>query len=755
MRDSASITGMTISHYRILSKIGAGGMGEVYLAEDKKLERKVAIKLLTAELTEDAERLRRFIQEAKAASALNHPNIVTIHEIGEAEVGRFTVMEFVLGRTLRALSKPYQIDRLLNMGVQVAKALAATHAAGITHRDIKPENIMVRDDDYVKVLDFGLARLIPAREIDSQATTIGDNTSPGVLLGTIAYMSPEQARGEAVRHATDIFSLGIVLYELATGHHPFKADSLIGILHSITSHSPPPPSRLQPAIPPEFDALILRMLEKTTVVRPTASEVARVLSDLENRATAVAPKTADAKPSPSIAVLPFVNMSADPENEYFCDGLAEELLNALSKIEDLKVAARTSAFSFKGKNVNINEIGQALNVSTVLEGSLRRAGNRLRITVQLIEVSGGYQLWSERYDREMRDIFDVQDEITLAVVDALKIKLLGREKAEALKRGTDNTEAYELYLRARYYWNRRTGDNLKKAIELFQRAISKDPNYALAYVGLADCNATIGTYAGTPASETLPLAKAAAERALKIDNSLAEAHGSLGQVYFRSLQWEQAEKEFQRAISLNPNYTIVRHWYSDYFRALRRFDEALREIKRAQELDPLSPVFGTFVGEAYHNLGDSNAAFREWQRVIELEPNFPLACFFLGHAYAVRHRYEEAMMELQQAVDLSGRGNLFLGGLGYINAVSGRRSEALDVVKELEEKYARGEATGTNLAHAYAGLKDNDQAIAWLEKDFQTANTTLLVFAAYSPIYDQLRNDSRYQDILRRVGVTL
>jgi adenylate cyclase len=457
--------------------------------------------------------------------------------------------------------------------------------------------------------------------------------------------------------------------------------------------------------------------------------------------------------SPSIAVLPFVNISADPENEFFCDGLAEEFLNALARIEGLKVAARTSAFTFRGKDTNVSEICRILGVKTVMEGSVRKSGGRLRITVQLVNAAG-FSLWSERYDGGMEDIFNLQDEITLAVINALKVKLLGVQPQAALKRGTDDTEAYELYLRGRYYWNKRTGDDIKRAIDLFGQAIAKDPNYALAYVGQADCYTNIGVYAGTPASKALPLARAAAEHAIQNDDTLVEAHASLGQVYYRSLNWEQAEREYQRAISLNGNYAIVRHWYSELFRARRRFPEAAREIKQAQELDPLSHVFGSFVGEAYYNLGDTDAAIKEWERVIDLEPNFPLPHFFMGHAYAAQHSNEDAIAESQKAVELSQRAGLFLGGLGYVYAVSGRRADALAVLEELKQKYASGDASGYSLAHTYAGLKENDQALGWLESDFETGNTTLLAQVAYSPIYDQLHDEGRYQVLLNRMGLT-
>jgi TolB-like protein/Tfp pilus assembly protein PilF len=455
----------------------------------------------------------------------------------------------------------------------------------------------------------------------------------------------------------------------------------------------------------------------------------------------------------SIAVLPFVNMSSDAENEYFCDGLAEELINALTKIADLKVAARTSAFSFKNKNVDTGEIGRALNVKTVLEGRVRRSGDRLRIMVQLINAADGYHIWSERYDRELRDIFGVQDEITLAVTGALKLKLFGEEKAAVLKRGTESPEAHEFYLRGLFFFYKRTREDIRKAIELFRRAIEKDPDYALAYVGLTDCYLLIGVYSGIHASETLPPAKAAATRALELDDSSAEVHATLGHFYFRSLEWQAAEREIKRAIELNPNYAMAHQWYAEYFRAHRKFEQALTEVKRAQELDPLSPHFDTFVGVAHFNLGNSDAALKEWRRVLEMAPNFLMTHFFLTDAYLKLGRGAEAIAEAQKTVDLSGRGSLFLGSLGYACALAGKRAAALAVIDELKEKYAAGEAGGFNFAQVYTGLKDNNQAVSWLEKDFETGNTILLTNAAASFFYDHLSGDSRYQNLLRRIGI--
>ena len=473
-------------------------------------------------------------------------------------------------------------------------------------------------------------------------------------------------------------------------------------------------------------------------------------------------QTADGKSSsvanvrrndPSIAVLPFVNMSSGAEDEYFCDGLAEELINALAKIANLKVAARTSAFSFKNKMVETGEIGKALNVKTVLEGSVRRSGNRVRIMVQLINAADGYHLWSERFDREMREIFDVQDEITLAVIDALKLKLFGEEKAAVLKRGTLNPQAYEFYLRGLFFFYKRTREDITKAIALFGRAIEKDPEYALAHVGLTDCYLLIGVYTGTQASETLPPAKAAATRALEIDNSLAEAHATMGHFYFRSLEWREAEREIKRAIELNPYYAMAHQWYAEYFRALRKFDEAMNEVKRAQELDPLSPHFDTFVGVAHFNLGNLDAAFKRWRRVMEIAPNFLMTHFFLTGAYVKLGRAKEAIAEAQIAVELSGRGSLFLGSLGYTYGLAEKRIEALAVIEELKEKYGAGEAQGFNFAQVFTGLGNNAQAIAWLEKDFESGNTVMLTNVAASYLYDHLCSDPRYQNLLRRIGV--
>jgi len=522
--------GTRLGRYEIRSKLGAGGMGEVYLAHDTKLDRKVAIKFLNQEFSKDQDKLNRFVREARAASALNHPNILTVHEIGEVDGRNYIVTELIDGTTLRqrlAHREPLSLNAILKIGVQVAEALAAAHAAGIIHRDIKPENIMIRRDGYAKVLDFGLAKLskppgLTGGLIGSQessdaetSTRVLIKTTPGLVMGTVRYMSPEQVRGKEVDACTDIFSLGVVMYEMLAGRLPFRGETNSDVIAAILTSEPAPPSSLNEKIPTDFDRIVhntlakerderyqtaadlladLRQLQRRLELEVEAQRefvVTRPISKSEQSAirTADATRGSAADPRNSVAVLPFNNSSADPENEYFCDGLAEELLNALAKINELRVVARTSAFSFKGKNVSVSEIGKALNVNSVLEGSVRKSGNRLRITAQLVNVDDGYQLWSERYDRMLEDVFDIQDEISLAIIDALKLRLLGETKESVLKRYTADPKAYEFYLKARFHFSKFTEAGFNQAIEYFNRAIAISPEYALAYAGLAECYA--------------------------------------------------------------------------------------------------------------------------------------------------------------------------------------------------------------------------------------------------------------------------
>jgi serine/threonine protein kinase/Tfp pilus assembly protein PilF len=779
----------TISHYRIVSKLGAGGMGDVYLAQDTKLDRRVALKILPQEFAADADRMRRFVLEAKSASALNHPNIITIYEIGETEETTFIATEYIEGKTLNNCES-LSLTAALDVATQIALALQAAHSAGIVHRDIKPENVMIRPDGLVKILDFGIAKLSGPtavagrinKETDPEAVTaVKAGTSAGMIIGTASYMSPEQARGKVIDARSDIFSFGVVLYEMLTGRKAFDGENAMDVIGSIIADEPKPINQVLLELPLEIDRIVNRALRKDREARyQTANDLVNDLKSLQKRLefeaelerTSPPPKKAEARtqiiraettaktePQNSIAVLPFANMSNDTENEYFCDGLAEELLNALAKIEDLKVAARTSAFSFKGKHTNVSEIGHALSVKTVLEGSVRKSGSRVRITVQLISAADGYHLWSERYDREMQDIFDVQDEITQAIVDALKLKLFGKEKALVMKRYTDNTEAYELFLKGRYYFNKHAGGGWLKALEYFEQAIEKEPEYAPAYAWIS-ISLTHAWYFGVLSSdEAVPKSKAAANRAREIDNDLAEAHSALGNIHFyNEWDWQKAEHAYKRAIEINPNSADAGMWYGLFLTSRERFDEAINEGSRTVELDPLSLFLNLNVGWIYlfaDRLGDTLAQVR---RMIEIEPNFNGAYWQLGMVHLLKGRYEEAREEYRKAVAL-GSYPTTLSILGVACARLGKRDEAFDVLNQLLEMKQQQPVAAFDIARVYGGLDENDKTFEWLEKAVAERNGELVFLNLETKIGTgdmfgkDIRRDPRFQVILRRIGV--
>lgn len=761
-----------ISHYRIIRKLGAGGMGEVLLAEDTRLRRKVALKLLSADLTQNEDKLRRFEQEAQAASALNHPNIITIYDFGEDDGVHFIATEFIEGETLRQrlAHSRMTVQELLNVATQVASALSAAHRAGIIHRDIKPENVMTRPDGYVKVLDFGIAKLVGNQGTagDTQSPTIKVNTDPGTVLGTVKYMSPEQARGQAIDARSDIFSFGVLLYEMVSGISPFDATSIAEVFISILQHQPPVLTHYLPEVPPELERIIRKCLEKQRDWRyQTADELTADLKNLclhrsqEQPAakvtTPIAALGSNEQPAvkviASIAVLPLVNMSADPDNDYFCDGLAEELLNALSKVEGLKVAARTSAFSFKGKDVKINDIGRALNVSTVLEGSVRKAGNRLRITAQLINAADGYHLWSERYDRQMEDVFDIQDEITLAIVDALKLTLLGEQKESLLKRHTENTEAYRLYLKGRYHFNKWTAEGLRSSIEFFEQAIALEPNYALPYTGLADTYGTMRFFGYVSPAAAQQKTSESVERALELDDTLAEAHLMRAKnEYFYQYNFPAAVREYRRAIELNPNSSDARIFYAYcLLQYKQRVDQALAEAERALELDPLSLVVNMIYAFLFIQAGRYDEARNQALKLLELEPNFYGSHWVIGGALLKKGLYEDAIAECEKAMSLGG-GSQAMGLLGYAYGAIGEPDKAGTLIERLMEQRGQGFAVAYQIATVYAGLGDSEKALEWLEKAYEERGGGLTALKV-DPAFDDVRSDRRFQDLLSRVGL--
>ncbi len=833
MEETLSI-GATIAHYRILSLLGVGGMGEVYLAEDTQLGRRVALKVLTAELRDKKEQLQRLEQEARAASALNHPNILTIYEIGESNDVRFIAAEYVSGETLREClgRERFTVSETLDITMQIVAALETAHQAGIVHRDVKPENVILRKDGLVKLLDFGIAKLAerPMEDLETEAPTREFvKTSPGTVMGTMSYMSPEQVRGQTVDARADEWSLGVMLYEMLTGRLPFTGETASDTIAAILKTEAEPPANLQAEIPAELERIVLKTLRKNAEeryqhIKDLLIDLRDLRQDLEFEAKLERTSTPDGLVAPSssrrvtgaqipsrrsapnlihatstaeyfiseikqhrrgvlvglailltvaiaavyfgysryfheaggaaidsIAVLPFVSQNRDAATEYLEDGLTESIIISLSRLPQLRAMARSTMFRYKGRDVDPQTVGRELGVRAVLTGRILQQGDSLIISAELVKVADGTQLWGEQYSRRPADLLAMQQEIAREISQHLQLRLSGDQERQLNKGGTSDNEAYQLYLRGRYAWNKRTADDIRKAIEQFQQAIDKDPNYALAFAGLADCYLTQGTYAGTPTTEVLPRAEAALRRALQLDDSIAEAHATKGFVHIYSLEWDEAEKEFQRAISLNPNYPTAHHWYSEYFRIMRRFAEQAQEIKRAQELDPLSPSMGANLGRAYLNLGDTDAAIKECKRALELNPNFPLAHHFMGLAYVEQRRYEEAIAEFQQAVDSSKRADLFVAGLGIGYAMAGKRAEALRLVRELEEKYAKKEATGFDLALVHAALANDDEAISWLEKDFAGRNMSGLVYVASTIIHQRLRNDPRYQNLLQRM----
>ena len=749
-----------IGRYRIVKSLGAGGMGQVFLAHDEQLSRSVAIKLLSGYDVAEEDRIRRFRREALAASALNHPNILTIHEIGEADSHHFIATEFVDGQTLAEVIKagPVSAPAATDIGIQIASALVAAHAAGIIHRDIKPANIMMRGDGLLKVLDFGIAK---SNEPPAPGDGSQIETAAGTVIGTVAYMSPEQARGLPIDQRTDLWSAGAVLYELITGVRAFQGGTPLDTMAAVIEKPVLPFSAHHVRVPDFLEQIVFRALQKDREARyQTAGELltdlklfTKKLESGEAIETAIKPplKTGAAV---SIAVLPFVNMSADPENEYFCDGLSEELLNALTRIEDLKVAARTSAFSFKGKDATVSSIGRALNVSSILEGSVRKSGNRLRITVQLVNPADGYHIWSERYDRELQDVFDIQDEIALAVVDALKVKLLGPEKAAVLKRHTTNVEAYQLYLKGRYYWWKTTPEDFHKSREFFQRAVDTDPNYALGYCGLSSYYGFGSAWGLVPPEIGWPKAIEANRKAMELDDTLAEVHTDLAGISMVCYRDTTAvEREARRAVELNPKHQEIHYLYSFYLTTKGRFDEAIGAGRQAIELDPLSVRIYNHLAFSYYLARRYDEAVAQFRQALELDEHNPQVHEGLADALERAGKFNEAIKHCCKALELSGEAGAasllqkLYDDQGFEVAMRGLAEQKLE---QLNGAAAKGNyIPAVKFAHTHVRLGDVDQAFHWLEKACEERNVFALIIHA-DPFYDNLKRDNRFGALLRR-----
>ena len=722
-------------------------MGVLYKAEDTKLERTVALKFLAGRLLNDDEAKGRFLREAKAAAGLQHPNICTVYEIDEADGRMFIAMAYLEGDELtKGIERgPLSVERLLDITMQVARGLQEAHSKGVVHRDIKPANIMETATGQAVLMDFGLAQL---------ASVASKLSREGTTVGTSLYMSPEQTTGEKLDHRTDIWALGVVLYEMATGQTPFQGHFEQAILYSILHEAPPPISAVRTGVPSELERMVNKCLAKRADERyQSVTDLLADLNALKRRMESgegTRPSSGAKDTRPSIAVLPFENRSRGDEDEYFSDGISEDITSALGKVERLQVAPRSMAFQFKGKRPTPREVGAVLNVGHVLEGSVRRSGNRVRINVELIAIEEGYQVWSERYDRVMEDIFDVQDEISQAIVEKLKGKLVGREKELLAKRYTENLQAYKLCLRGRYYWYKRTANAIQKAMEFYQQALGEDPDYALAHAGLADCYTALGFYGALPAKEAGPRAEAAASKALEIDADLAAAHASMGAV--ESLyhwNWAAGERAFRQAIELDSAYPVAHTWYSVFvLLPLGRLDEAYSEGKRAAELDPVTPVVNGSPAIILVLQRQYDQAIEELQEVLELDPNYFWTHYGLGMAYLQKGDYGKAIAALD-------RGNmppLRDGHLGYAYAVSGQPSKARKLIEKLQSGSQPEHLAPYHLAMIYFGLGEKDKAFAWLDKACEKRSTQLFWIKTL-PELDSVRSDPRFQAILRRMNL--
>jgi serine/threonine protein kinase/tetratricopeptide (TPR) repeat protein len=829
-----------VAHYRILRRLGKGGMGEVFLAEDtKQHNRKVALKVLPQELTKSESRLRRFKQEARAILALNHPNILTVFEIGETGGSHYIATEYIEGETLRHClwRGPLKLDETLGIGIQVAMALETAHAAGIVHRDIKPENIMLRQDKFVrdrfvKVLDFGLAKLTDrdTSSADPEAVTIPiTETSPGAIMGTSGYMSPEQALGDNIDERTDVFSLGVVLYEMIAGQPPFKGKTESHTRVSIIDHEPVPLVHHVANVPRQLERIVGKALAKDRLKRyQTVTDLKLDLEQLRDelhtsdspeltRNTTRTTQTDFLETTPidertqtqtvtdsgtgatkivatstrrwlgfaavgllavlvivlgairyvrssptinSVAILPFVNDSKDSNAEYLSDGLTESIINSLSQLPNLKVMSRNAAFRFKGANVDPLEAGRNLNVGAVLTGRLVKLDENLVIKTELIKVEDGSQLWGAEYKTSVADIFSIQDEVSKKISQSLRLRLSGEDEEKLAKRYTKDAEAYRLYLKGRYFWNKRNEEGFRNGIDYFRRAEEKDPTFALAFSGLADSYALLCDIGAAKPVDEMPKAKAAAEKAVDADPTLAEAYTSRAFVRLAyDWDWVGAQDDFQQALKLNPKYPTAHQWYASYLMQMGKFSLAKEEIEEAHKLDPLSPIISANAGLYSYYEHNYDDAIAKYKLTLQSDPDFWVARHYLALAYVQKGMYDDAIAELRKLIKAPATGPIpdqvvdaeseASASLGFACGMAGKHAEARAILSQLDALSKRRYVTGLYPAIIYAGLKENDKAIEYLNKAFDARHPGL-VLIRIEPIFDGLRTDERFKALIKR-----
>ena len=784
--------GQTVSHYRILEALGRGGMGVVYEAEDARLRRRVALKFLSDELSRDPGAVERFQREARAASALNHPNICTVYDIGEHAGRHFIVMELLKGAPLQeyAAGVPMAPLRVLDLGTQLADALDAAHRSGIIHRDVKPANVFVTERGQAKLLDFGLAKSAIGQSKDTTITT-AELTGAGSVLGTVAYMSPEQVRGEPLDTRTDLFSLGAVLHEMATACRPFQGATAGTIYDAILNRTPVPVNEAVTGTPAGLAGAISKALEKDRDLRyQSASELRadlqRTRRDIESAAghppaggadrrtgwrrramfaaavviLAVAAaaigrsfllSTADA--IGSVAVLPFVNATGNPDNEYLSEGITESLINHLSQLQSLRVTAASTIFRYKGKTSDPRKIGQDLHVRAVLSGRLLLQGEMLVVRTELMDVANETQLWGGQYTRRAADLVSLQDELSGEISDRLRLRLTTDDKRRLARRDTDSASAYQSYLKGRYFWNKRNVEDLPKAIEHFNAAVDADPTYALAYAGLADTYSQMSFFNAVPPRDAMPKAKAAATRALEIDSGLAEAHISLAYASFTfDWDWPAAIRHFDQALALNRAAVMNHAYYPFYLTVAGQHDEAVNVARAALERDPPSASFSHTLAVQLLLARRFDEALAEGRRTVDVDPRFAVAHDVLAATLAAQGRFHDALSEAEKAVELSPISAPFRADLGYVQGRLGNRSAARRMLADLSAEAARRYTPAFAFALVHTGLDEPDEALTWLEKAYEERHNRL-AYLQYEPVWDSLRADARFKDLVRRIGL--
>ena len=827
--------GTKLGRYEIRSKIGAGGMGEVYLAQDTRLDRKVALKILPAELAGNQDRMRRFRQEAKAAAALNHPNLAHIYEVDASEGISFIAMEYVDGVTLRQMIHDRQTDlsKLLRYLQHAAEGLAKAHAAGIIHRDLKPDNIMVTPEGHAKILDFGLAKLVEPQGASGQrshgssevATAIlPQQSQPGMVIGTVGYMSPEQAQGKTteIDQRSDIFSFGCILFEAVTGQKAFAGKDTVDSLNKIIREPFASISDLNPAAPADLQRIVRRCLakdpeERYQTIKDVAIELKEVRLEMKTAgidttvplvrtetsgslsrdSEGVTPSALLTRPSrteyvlsgikqhkvaaaiiavfalaiaagglaayfhtrnneisiESIAVLPFVNQNNDANADYLADGLTESIINSLAQLPNLKVIPRSSAFRYHGKDTDPLKAGNELGVRAVLTGRLLQRGDDLLVSAELIDVRDNKQLWGDHYQRKVSDLLSVQNDIARDISAKLRPTLAGTNGGRLNKRYSQNAEAYQLYLKGRYFWLKFTPEDHKKATQYFNQAIAIDPTFALAYAGLGDTYGASATNGWIPPREGFLKAKIAVKRALEIDDALAEAHTTSGALMmFYDLDWAAAEQEYERAIELNPNYAITYEVYSYLLSATGKLDEGIKMAQRGLQADPLSIALSNDVGGAYYLARRYDDSIRQYQKSLELDPTDASVHLNLGSVYELKGMHEDAIRELQKAAEFTGRTSGALAWLGHAYATSGRQAEALKILAELNERSKLENISPYDLAVLYVGLGDKDRALEKLGKAYED-RAGWIINLKVEPVFDPLRSDARFRELVSRLKI--